>query len=183
MLAVLDELRVSPEGDIHVAVILPDVDAEPPDILITIAAHTPIWEQIRSIYLARISAQLGREADVTGITHAGQDRFTIVTSAGDYVDVEQSSHPAVLENIARIAGLVAAAEATGRNPVAGHAAQQRQTTMPHINRLLWRPRDRTWRLPSTDTCLGILDALNPRVLSRTVTRRTYAQPNEIEGRV
>lgn len=112
-MSTLDELHVTENGDVEVRIIPPDSLSALPDVLGTYAPGSTILRTITD-NLSRIEGNLG--AKIQSIVHAGETRFTVVTSENEYLKVDIATNSTVKNAINKIIGLVETVELSQRDP-------------------------------------------------------------------
>jgi len=105
-MSVVDEIQVTENGDIEVRIIPPDSLSTLPDVLATYRPGTQAREYIMDRCLRRIAHSLQITCDIVSLVHGGEDRYTVITSDGDYVEVDAASNKTVSDAINDLASLV-----------------------------------------------------------------------------
>ena len=184
-MSVVDEMQIMESGEIEVRIIPPDSVSPLLDVLGTYAEGTQARELILRRYIGRIAEVLGVRGEIVGIVHAGQDRYTVVTTGGDYLEFDGSSHKAAVDAIDQVAALVEVLELGERNVLPSTAQGIRKPERCLIlNKITGTGRisqDRAFcgrLVPRESTprvyLPGELNLLPP---SRTRTRPEYEAPN------
>jgi len=177
MNAILDELRVGEDGTIYVGVVPLGGALARPNILATFPHSTPMCEFVGSL-LKRIAAQIDIGCAIEGIVHGGDDRFTVITSDGDYLAVDAKVSQSAIAQIQDIAQLILAVERLNEritSPIPmGRIAHlssppiNRMCPVPHAgNRFYNRNWPEVWSLEYNVH------------LPRKVSRYTYEEPNRL----
>lgn len=135
-MSVIDEIVVTDNGDVEVRIVPPDCVSTEPDILATYAKGTQVHALICDVSLRKMARALGIRTEVSRAVHGGEDRYTIVTSDGDYVSVDGDSYRNVLDEMKRICGFVEMLELSPRNVPVRVA---RRSFRPYTTPTIWPP--------------------------------------------
>lgn len=177
-MSIVDEIRVTDDGDVEVRIVPPDSLSPAPDIMATYRRGSFPWQFLRHSCMRTIARELGLECEVLGVVHGGEDRYTVVTSERDYLEVDRATRPACLGAIDKVSRLVQALELAPHNevPQAGARKTRRRGFPRQMNRLrdIDRVRrDAPVRRPFLPNPSGYgLGELNPR--PRTPRREAAA---------
>lgn len=121
-MSIVDEIRVTDNGDVEVRIVPPDSVSEALDIMGTYRRDSFPWQFVCRSCLCTIANELGLECRVLGIVHGGEDRYTVITSANDYLEMDRGTSPASLGAINRVSQLVEALELAPHNPLSEEPA-------------------------------------------------------------
>lgn len=189
-MSVLDQLEMTDTGDVEVRIIPPDSLSPLPDALGSYRSGTHVWELICHSYLRAIAEGLGIQGDIVRIVHGGGDRYTVLTSDGDFREIDIASNQPVLAAIKRLSDLVEALEMVPHNKLSStmqappanrfhvrvNSIARITTHWPQVLLCVYRLFSAS---PATSFLPGQLNVSSKGVPPR---RATYQEPNIIEGR-
>jgi hypothetical protein len=96
---ILDELVVMDNGDVQLCIVPPDEVSTEPEFLVVCPVGTEQWDDVQVHLLRLIAKRLDLHSDVVGLVHGGEDRYTVRTSEGRFVEVNAAEHPAIVRSI------------------------------------------------------------------------------------
>lgn len=107
-MSVLDELLVREGEAVELRIIPPDSLSLEPDVLVICPWDLqPALEIVRTS-LPRIAEAVGADSAIVGITHIGDETYTVRTTDGVFREVDGNTSLAFLRSIRRIAELAEA---------------------------------------------------------------------------
>ena len=118
MECLLDEIRVmQEEREMCVSIIPPDELSSEPFLQELFARDSQAWQIIVDGLLPLISPKLRISSRIKAAVHGGGDKYTLITSDEEYIEVCADSHPNVLSLLQRIADFVAPSMLVPHNTV------------------------------------------------------------------
>jgi hypothetical protein len=107
-MSVLDELLVREAEAVELRIIPPDSLSSESDVLVICPWDSQPAVEIVRTDLPRIAEVVGADSSIVGITHIGDETYTIRTADGNFREVDGNAKPAFLRSIRRIAELAVA---------------------------------------------------------------------------
>jgi len=136
-MSVVDEIRVTDDGTVEIRIIPPDHVSEDLEIMGVYPPGSWAREVIIDICARTAARTLGIACDITGVVHGGEDRYTFITSAGDYVESNAGSQDAIAAAMAKVARVVESLELVRHNHLPTAVRSQRERPHPvRANRLV-----------------------------------------------
>ena len=107
-MSVLDELLVREGEMVEVRIIPPDSLSTESDVLVVCPWDSQPAVEIVRTDLPKIADAVGADSPIVGITHIGDETYTIHTADEAFREVDGNTTPAFLRSIRRIAALAEA---------------------------------------------------------------------------
>jgi len=107
-MSVLDELLVREGEAVELRIIPPDSLSSESDVLVICPWDSHPGVEIVRTDLPRIAEAVGADSSIVGITHIGDETYTVRTTDGAFYEVDGSTNPAFLRSVRRIAELAEA---------------------------------------------------------------------------
>ena len=114
-MSVLDELMVREGEAVELRIIPPDSLSSESDVLVICPWDSHPGVEIVRTDLPRIAEAVGADSPIAGITHIGDETYTVRTTDGAFYEVDGRTNPTFLRSVRRIAEL-AEAKAFGQKP-------------------------------------------------------------------
>jgi len=107
-MSVIDELFVREGEAVELRIIPPDSLSSESDVLVICPWDSQPAVEIVRTDLPKIAEAVGADSDILGITHIGDETYTVRTADGGFLEVDGNAEPAFLRSIRRIAELAEA---------------------------------------------------------------------------
>jgi hypothetical protein len=107
-MSVIDELFVREGEAVELRIIPPDSLSSESDVLVICPWDSQPAVEIVHTDLPKIAEAVGADSNILGITHIGDETYTVRTADGYFREVDGNVKPAFLRSIRRIAELAEA---------------------------------------------------------------------------
>jgi hypothetical protein len=114
-MSVLDELFVHEGEAVEVRIIPPDSLSTESDVLVVCPWDSQPAVEIVRTDLPKIAEAVGADSAIVGITHIGDETYTVHTADEAFREVDGGSNPTFLRSVRRIAALAEAKAFGPRN--------------------------------------------------------------------